>query len=362
MRRTAPAACFVFILIIGFQPVFADTKFTVGVDPRVEIISIIQLLSEMAEDAPFLVSGFDSFAYEYKKNALTHFSKFAEHKAVKMFNKRWSANGNFGPEVEVAIRLGPSPAFEQIIELPESCLEMMLGEQKLQEFLQALRDFAVESDFVDFFERNQEFYLAIENRTKDTLGDMTPATLENYYGAKQNSHSIIIVPLLGGVGYGPRVERGDSSLDIYNIMGPQKLEEGLPDFGTVEYFRSIVWHEFGHSFVNPIVFAHTEEVAKYESLYDSVKDLMSRQGYNDWTTAVCEHLVEAVVTRIMCLELSEEASIKQMESRISRGYIYVDELAEFLKTNYEPNRGKYPTFESFFPELLKVFDAAMAER
>jgi hypothetical protein len=45
----------------------------------------------------------------------------------------------------------------------------------------------------------------------------------------------------------------DGSLDVFFVTGPGKIEKGLPTFGDKDNLEYMAWHEFGHSFVNPLV-------------------------------------------------------------------------------------------------------------
>ena len=77
-------------------------------------------------------------------------------------------------------------------------------------------------------------------------------------------------------------------------------------------------------------------------------------GYTDWETSLNEHIIRALTSRFSYLENNlsgKNALLKEKED----GFIYIDKLFEKLE-EYEDNRDKYPTIDSFYPELIKSLD------
>lgn len=185
--------------------------------------------------------------------------------------------------------------------------------------------------------------------------------LENYYGLKQHSYTIILVPLFSG-GYGPRMEQKDGAFDVYIIIGPREAKAGLPDFGSAGNLERLAWHEFSHSFVNPITERSIEGINKYSSLYDPVSSWMKPQAYGNWETCVNEHLIRAVNGRLAYHQeykekgekAAERALQDEIQSQRSKGFFYVEALCKRLEL-YEANRVRYQTFVDFYPELITLF-------
>jgi hypothetical protein len=105
--------------------------------------------------------------------------------------------------------------------------------------------------------------------------------LEDYYGMKQNSYNLILAPLFHSGGYGPRVKTDGGNYDIYGIIGPHDVKDGIPQYNK-EIIRYIAWHEFGHSFVNPATSRYIDEINKYSKLYDPISIKMASQAYAQW--------------------------------------------------------------------------------
>jgi hypothetical protein len=155
-------------------------------------------------------------------------------------------------------------------------------------------------------------------------------------------------------GFGHRLEGADGDCDIYNICGPINIENDLPVFGTAASFRSLAWHEFGHSFVVPTMNKIHSDITKYSSLFDPISDKMKEQAYGTWDTCVNEHLVRAVETRLAYLHIDKEVAQQTLRYEKTKGFFYVEVLCKRLE-QYENQRDKYSTFADFSPEIIGVF-------
>jgi hypothetical protein len=179
--------------------------------------------------------------------------------------------------------------------------------------------------------------------------------LEAYFGSGKHSYNVILMPLAVELGFGTRVEQTKGAWAIYHMMGRSSVKNGAPVFGRGGIFalRTIVWHEFGHSFVNPLTEAHRAEVMKYESLFAPIAAAMQRQAYS-WEPAVNEHIIRAITSRLATKVVGEEVGASELQADKRNGFMYIEPLAERLK-EYESHRDRYPTFASFYPRLLDVF-------
>jgi hypothetical protein len=234
-------------------------------------------------------------------------------------------------------------------------IERAQGEANLQEFVQALREFARDTQFMDFFNRHHSLYQSIEADIRNKLGDNDYiGLLENYYGIHQHSYTIIPALLFHGGGFGPRMTRPDGSLDIYYIGGLRKIENDQLIFQTEESLRDLAWHEFSHSFVNPLTEKHWKELEMYGSLIDPILTFLNRVGYASWDACVNEHIVRAVTIRFAYREIGKEEGDKALKFEKLAGWFYLDPILTKL-VDYELHRQQYATFTDFFPEIVKEF-------
>ena len=140
-------------------------------------------------------------------------------------------------------------------------------------------------------------------------------------------------------------------------MGTWKTDSlGMAEFTIGNYFTTLL-HEFNHSFVNHLLEENLEPFRiNGEKLYKTVADEMQSQAYGNWHTMVNEALVHAAVIKYMKdHNFSKEEVEKETNEQLNRGFIWIEDLLSELE-QYDTNRKRYPTLESYMPNLIKAYD------
>lgn len=332
--------------ILPVEMVRNDIRITV--DPRVELVSIVQYLSRHGE----MITTAD---FSYRTDVDEHFGKYRNHEAVTMYESMVEAGFRFSSPANFALGLTDGLYMDESVKIPYHVLWGGGGEEQLKKFAKALRDFSRESNFHDFYLSHEDYYRENVYRVANLVGEWNyVAELKDYYGMEYNSFNIIPVPLYGGGGgYGPHVEREDR-IDIYSILISFDKESrgNVPIYGNEAIFKLLLRHEFSHSFVNRITDMYLEEVMKYQHLLDPIREEMDALNYGSWVTCLNEHIVRAVTVRLAFSDSGPEGR-RALARELEAGFIYTDELADAL-VEYENNREQYPDFISFYPRLLEV--------
>ena len=329
----------------------------VSVDPRIELLSAVQLLS----DYPLLTQS----DFQYKREMINYFSPFKSHPAVTKFIEMSKRDFNYEAPPTAMLFLSNPPELKIVTSFTDYIIGRAGGKENLESFIEALRDFAIKSNFMDFFNAHKDFYALLIKDTETKLGNYKDvAVLESFYGISKNSYNIILTPISAD-GYGPRIEIEPSKFDIYAIIGAGYIKDNKPIYSP-EPLRRLVWHEFSHSFVNPITEKYRNEVNKYSKLFLPIKDIMERYAYGEWETCVNEHIIRAVVAKFNEKVIGQDAdgvigqvvgqlvAEKMLSYEVEIGFVYIRGIYELLNV-YENNRDKYPTFEDFYPEILNYF-------
>ena len=335
-------------------------ELNVSVDPRIELLSVVQLLSGYVMGASLV----NTDATTYRRDLDVYFAPFRGHRAVTLFAEMYPKGFAFDVPPNVMLYFSNPPRLTQLQALPDDLKKRAGGERQLNEFIDALRDFARVSRFMEFYRAHVRTYQRIVDNTRATAkGKHLVGVLESYLGMKQHSYNVFLMPLAIELGFGVNVKRSDGTLDIYQMIGRGSVNQGIPVFGAGGEFtlQHIVWHEFSHSFVNPLTAQHRAEVNKYQSLYQPIAMQMKQQAYADWEHAVNEHIIRALTSRLTSRETSPAVGAAELQEDKSSGFLYVDALAQRLR-EYENNRSKYATFADFYPQLLNVFAEAQATK
>lgn len=324
-------------------------KINFSIDPRIELLASIQLISDYGDFVPVIIKE----DFTYKKKMKAYFEPFKEHKAVKLFEKLSKEGLAYDGPHHLMIHLTNPPLMESKEEITQDVLDRVKTPDEIYEFIKLLNEYAIDTDFNKFYADNREFYRnMIENSINGIKEIDFLEQIESYYNMSQNSYNFIFTPALYH-GYGPRIKKGEK-YDIYSIVGTDNIIDDIPKFEDIAYFKYMIWHEFSHSFINPITDENINEVNKYEKLLEPIAEKMEKQGYNKWSTCVNEHIIRALTTRFYYIYDGKEAGDRALEEELNLGFIYVNALCEKLK-EYECNRDKYKNFKEFYLALVSVF-------
>jgi hypothetical protein len=328
----------------------------VVVDPRVELVAVVEYLSGYAV-RPGLITSYD---VDYKRDVEAAFARFRAHRAVKLFDELSREGFAFDAPIAAVLHCDAPPALAPRTAMDESIASRAGSPARLDEFLGALRDFARESELQSFLDRERALFNSIEAEGRASLAAVDAGMLESYFGETRSAYTIVLSPLLHHGGFGPRIRMPDGSMEVYSVGGPHAASGGKPTFGTQEEFRYVVWHEFGHSFVNPLVERFGERIDRTDVLYDALRDRMHARGYGNWRTCVYEHIVRACTVRFTFRELGATEGKKALEEETSKGFAHLPALCAKLE-EYEHDRARWPSLAAFFPQLVLVFERAVAE-
>ncbi len=325
----------------------------IAVIPQVELISIVQLISSYPTVFDFLMVQDTS---QYKNDVLEYFKPYKDHPIIKMFD-RLSLQPrmlNFSAPSNVMLYTDNSLQLRTDILPDEFVLSRTGGLDSLIVFITLLKDFANVSSFNNFYIAHKNYYEKIIENTIRTIGGTDYITeLETFYGVQQQSYTINLVSLYGHVGFGNSLLLSDNKREIYNTMGPQRIENNIPVFGDERYLKYIIRHEFSHPFVNPLTEKYWEYIKDYSCRFDEIPDVARREICGEWEECINEFIIRAITVHLAYLE-SEDAGIREYEYETSRGVSSLDPLLKIFR-EYAANRSEYPTLESYYTTILDVF-------
>ncbi len=227
-------------------------QISVGVNPEVELISIVQTISNYPTVLGFLMAQDSS---KYKTDVINHFKPYQKHPAVLMLNRLCIIPGglNFSVPSNIMLYTDNSLRLREDIELDEFVINRAGGIDSLRVFLNLLSDFAIQSSFNEFYKEHGGFYSDIVEKTISNLGSIDYISeLEDFYGKKQKSYNIVLVSLYNFVGFGNSLLHSNDQREIYNTLGPPKVVNNTPFFGDENYLKYMIRHEFSHPFINPL--------------------------------------------------------------------------------------------------------------
>ena len=321
----------------------------IEVDPRVELIGIVFRLAGNYEYNQGRIRS-------YVRDVERHFGDFDEHRVVKLAarlrsTRRMSCDGPMSLAIHIDRQFRPRKPFEQ---WPWG-LDGRWKKQEAAEFLEQLRQFAAETKFNEFYQTHTALYETGIRSCRAVMAQHDLQTwLGEFFGAEETGRLRLVLGLLNGPSnYGPRYTAGGIH-EKYAIVGmPLPDADGNPVFRPAKLETTA--HEFCHSFSNPVVEKHLEQLRPAgEKLYAAKAPAMKRIGYQNWQSLMYESAVRACVASYMRNSFAPESLQRYLDEETGKGFVWTKELSNRLLI-YEASRNKYPTFESFFPEFVAFF-------
>lgn len=346
---------FIYALLLTFLTIFSFAQQTntlqkPKVDERVEILSIVFRLADSEE--------YSSERFKiYTDKIQSYYEPYKGHELMAFIKELRNENGvGYDAVMSMAIHLDEN--LNPLIPFTDKIPDERWGKKNAVEFVRLLKKFYKESNSKEFFKGNKKLYAEVSERFLPVYEHLDRSWYPKFYGKEPNENFIIVNGLgNGGGNYGPSIDLPNGKRDVYAIMGIWKTDSlGMAEFTIGNYFPTLL-HEFNHSFVNHLLEENPEPFRiNGEKLYTTVVDEMQSQAYGNWHTMVNEALVRAAVIKYMKdHNFSKEEVEKETNEQLNRGFIWIEDLLSELE-RYDANRKRYPTLESYMPNLIKAYD------
>jgi hypothetical protein len=348
----------VLLMFTIFQDMeFAETKTSktsleVKMDPRVELMSLIFHLAGNPEYNQVKVPS-------YQKAVRDYFEKFKGHPVIRFASKLRRTRGvSFDAVANMAIHVtDPYTLQEKVPFAPRPRdLDNRWRINEAREFLYLARDFVQQTRFKLFVDKYKKLYDSTVSRLQEIVQKGHLDWFDTFFGQRSRASFTVVPALLNnGHSYGVKVKSSDGNEELYCILGVwMRDNNGFPFFNNS--ILPTVVHEFCHSYANPLVDKYESQLKKAaQTIYPYVAQAMKQQHYLDWKIMMAESLVRACTLRYVLAVIGQEAAEKQISQEINNKFLWIEELSCLLG-DYETQRKKYPTLESFFPRIIDFFN------
>jgi hypothetical protein len=328
-------------------------KLVVSMDERMEMLNVIQYLSEY----PILNQN-DSL--RYKRDIARYFSGFRDHEAVKLHRSIYRRM--FGFDAPVTYMLHQSvPGFEPVADFSKDDIESYgfdVNRDTLRLLMHAFKDFYRQSRFKEFFQSQRPFYQSICRQVEDSLNRYDViGTMERHYGQRKQAYKVLLCPLMHDGGYAVDVATKGRH-EYYAVTGPMSDTIGsMPQFDAQVLLSELVLHEFSHNFCNPVVDKYWDRLKDLSCLMKPIVAAMKEQGYSTWKVCLYEHLVRANEIVLNEQRFGRERADELYREFLEEGHwIYLKGMLPILREQYIRNRKRYPQLEGVMPMLVKYLE------
>lgn len=297
---------------------------------------------------------------EYYRALKEFFAPYRGHEAVAIAQELTSLGFTYDAPVGFIAHLGPLPELNLRHEYSDYIVRRSRDRQRLERFRLALRDLAAESGFMEWFASwTPEFDSWIAALSMD--GEMVVAWLEEFFGRESEAFHLILAPaMFPGGGYGATVTTHEGQRISFQVVRERGNSSDRPEFPNGKELEYLSLHEWGHSYVNPALEAHSLEVARLKRLYLPVAKTMSNQAYNNVHVFMNEQVLRAVTTIAMEELYGPEDYDRFLALEEHFGFYLTADVVAILRA-YQADRATYPTFGDFVPELLRQMSSLKAK-
>ncbi|MEO6547117.1 MAG: DUF4932 domain-containing protein [Ferruginibacter sp.] len=247
----------------------------------------------------------------------------------------------------------------------------------LKTFVENLRRFYIERNLQNFFTDYRFFFNGIINEVKQNIPPAYINKMEKYYGQSisaynyyPNPFDVVPYDTVFWHGNGPiiKTKNGYVASMMTSAYLPLDKKSSINDYSQFGFnhpatINTIITHEFGHSFVNPVLEKYERKINESSSLMsDALVNKMGPIGYGNWLTCIIEHLVRLGEIRIALTNGNAKKADSLRNVYINDfGFVLIPDFEKKI-VEYERNITKYKSFKVFVPTLLTVLDTISVEQ
>lgn len=331
-----------------------NEKVKVFVDERVELLSVVQSLAAYnLRVETGQARNYSDFYESYISDIETSFMNFKDHATVLKTQEKF---GNIVlSEGSIACH---GPIFDEEFQLTEStgqgisnAVAFYGGAEQASLYGSQLADFAKETDFEEFFEKNNYYYQQQVDKINELIQNKGIVNAVNdYFGYEFDSYNIIVSPLCLMM-RSFSIVNDEGQTEVYLVMGIPRDEANW--FG-------LLYHELSQAYTQAL---EEELLNNPGQLKDMAPIFNTINAYDFYpvqteeaqvTRAIDKYVTHAVSVRLMSEHSSKVFREKYANIVKQMGFTHLDSLCEKL-TEYENDREKYPTFDDFIPEIINFF-------
>ncbi|MBI3552096.1 MAG: tetratricopeptide repeat protein [Elusimicrobia bacterium] len=312
MNKKTPlrATCLVFLSSAALAAAPVSVSF--AVDPRVELLSVVLMLSEPA--------GADPGGYAAEARAA--FSSLSAHPAVARLSRLLGGGAPANAPARVLLHLSDPPELLVREPIPQSDIKLLGGRREADAFLDELRDFAGRSKFMDFFAAHRAAYQGfVETARRESLHAISPASVAAYLGRPfDGGHRFLLAALFpAAYAKGPPLAWRGAGEEL-RLRPGRGLEGGRVAF-AFDSFEGSVAAELAGTAAGALL------PGSAGAAEDSSADCLDWRG-GSLTGCLRTHLAYAVALRALAQDLGEGGFLAALGRHSSER---VPELAAFCE-------------------------------
>ncbi len=323
-----------FLGILNSNLLFAQENVEIGVNKNIELLFAMQIQSNM--DSVIVSKGYNGFPLttqfdsQMKENYKNALKKYDSCSQIEFSNKFITNNYIFFTTLYAVIMA------DSLLNISNPCWPAMLPIPKVMKdsailLIEKLNEFKNLSSFDKIYQDNEPVYNLITERQENRISAKEMVnSIEVFFGWELPGYHVVLAPMMwpGGISIEYKENCDDSIGHTFILIGPKRVTNGTPDFGTVDEYTSVVIHEFIHPFIMQYCVRNQELIEQYSYLYENNKIVYQNNGVPSWFNAVNEILTRTVEIILQAGD-DKEKSKKLVEFQSTElGFKYIPVLYE----------------------------------
>lgn len=342
-----------FLLILGFiltLPTFAQEPVKAHFDECLDLMSVVWRLTGANEYNLCM-------AEQYAKEVDIAFGSFQSHPVVQLARKYRSQSGiSYDAVAAYGLHLTINESNEIVLrdiyqEGSDDSFDRWSEAQK-QAFLKPLNDFYRESQFHNWYTKQQNTYERVEEAFDNINKHIDYSWFSNFFGPQKGSEFHVVLSLLVGPhNYGCSAKLKNGSNILNPVIGCCRIDdEDNINFNENDVLPIII-HEFCHHYCNPLNLQYWSLMSKTaQQVYQLKEDELNRAAYGSSIIMMNETFVRAAVIRYMKTHYPTINDVELIRNEEQNGFLLTQTVCNALK-RYEQNRNQYNTMSDYMPTL-----------
>lgn len=342
-----------FLLILGFiltLSTFAQEPVKAHFDECLDLMSVVWRLTGANEYNLCM-------AEQYAKEVDIAFGSFQSHPVVQLARKYRSQSGiSYDAVAAYGLHLTINESNEIVLrdiyqEGSDDSFDRWSEAQK-QAFLKPLNDFYRESQFHNWYTKQQNIYERVEEAFDNINKHIDYSWFSNFFGPQKGSEFHVVLSLLVGPhNYGCSAKLKNGSNILNPVIGCCRIDdEDNINFNENDVLPIII-HEFCHHYCNPLNLQYWSLMSKTaQQVYQLKEDELNRAAYGSSIIMMNETFVRAAVIRYMKTHYPTINDVELIRNEEQNGFLLTQTVCNALK-RYEQNRNQYNTMSDYMPTL-----------
>ena len=213
-------------------------------------------------------------------------------------------------------------------------------------YISLVSDFYTQSGFDRFWDEHRDALKGVIGEMEESMPSFDfIGTLESFYHQRVDRYVFVPCPFMKTMGTHVEVCDTANHWTYFYIAGGDIYRTTLTNLSTA-------FHEFSHSFIEPVSARFFNQWNALADLYKPLRGALSLMGYNDWDRAFNEHMVRAAETCLLERTMGEESALKKIDMEKMNGFQLIERFIRHMKT-FDCNRDMYPQLGDYYPVLIK---------